>query len=99
MNNSENGWTPNEHFSKKGSTTEDAKFDKTLMKDLSRQARKPMYEQCLCGPRQGYVWWSESCHNATIVVCTDSSDWSNQSVVVLPANNEVIPKNRSLRFN
>ena len=37
-----NGLLPNEHFSKKGSTAEDAKFDKTLMVDLSRQARKPM---------------------------------------------------------
>ena len=37
-----NGFLPDEHFSKKGSTAEDAKFDKTLMADLSRQARKPM---------------------------------------------------------
>ena len=33
---------PNEHFSKKGSTAEDAKFDKPLMEDLSHQVRKPM---------------------------------------------------------
>ena len=33
---------PHEHFSKKRSTAEDAKFDNTLMADLSRQARKPM---------------------------------------------------------
>jgi hypothetical protein len=32
----------NELFSQKGSTTEDAKFDKTLMADVSRQARHPM---------------------------------------------------------
>ena len=31
-----------EHFSKKGSTADDAKFDKTLMEDLSRQSRTPM---------------------------------------------------------
>jgi hypothetical protein len=31
-----------ELFSQKGSTAEDAKFDKTLMADLSRQARQPM---------------------------------------------------------
>jgi hypothetical protein len=29
-------------FSQKGSTAKDAKFDKTLMADLSRQARHPM---------------------------------------------------------
>ena len=33
---------PEDHFSKKGSTGEDAKFDKTLMNDLSRQSRTPM---------------------------------------------------------
>ena len=38
----ENGFLPEEHFSQKGSTAEDAKFDKTLMYDLSRQARQPM---------------------------------------------------------
>jgi hypothetical protein len=32
------GYTPEEIFSQKGSTREDAKFDKTLMADLSRQA-------------------------------------------------------------
>jgi hypothetical protein len=36
------GYTPKEHFSQKGSMSEDAKFDKTLMADLSRQARHPM---------------------------------------------------------
>lgn len=38
----EHGYLPEEHFSQKGSTAEDAKFDKTLMADLSRQARHPM---------------------------------------------------------
>ena len=37
-----NGLLPNEHFSKKGSTAEDVKFDKTLVADMSCQARKPM---------------------------------------------------------
>ena len=37
-----NGFLLDEHFSRKGSTAEDATFDKTLMADLSRQARKPM---------------------------------------------------------
>ncbi len=38
----QSGFLPEEHYSKKGSTSEDAKFDKTLMFDLSRQARQPM---------------------------------------------------------
>ena len=33
---------PEEHFSKKGSTADDAKFDKTLIEDLSRQSRIPV---------------------------------------------------------
>ena len=37
-----NGFLPEEYFSKKGSTEEDAKFDKTLREDLSRQAQHPM---------------------------------------------------------
>jgi hypothetical protein len=36
------GYTPEELFSQKGGASEDAKFDKTLMADLSRQARWPM---------------------------------------------------------
>jgi hypothetical protein len=35
-------YIPKELLSQKGSTSEDAKFDKTLMADLSRQARHPM---------------------------------------------------------
>ncbi len=38
----ESGQIPEELFSQKGSTAEDAKFDKTLMTALSRQARHPM---------------------------------------------------------
>ena len=38
----ENDFLPEEHFSQKGSTAEDANFDKTLMYDLSRQAKQPM---------------------------------------------------------
>ncbi len=36
------GYVPEELFSQKGSAAEDAKFDKTLMADLSRQARHLM---------------------------------------------------------
>jgi hypothetical protein len=39
---SNSGYIPEELFSQKGSTAEDAKFNKTLMADLSRQARQPM---------------------------------------------------------
>jgi hypothetical protein len=37
-----NNYLPDKLFSQKGCTAEDAKFDKTLMADLSRQARHPM---------------------------------------------------------
>jgi hypothetical protein len=37
-----NDYPSEELFSQKGSTVKDAKFDKTLMADLSRQARHPM---------------------------------------------------------
>jgi hypothetical protein len=37
-----NDYLPEELFSQKGCTAKDAKFDKTLMADLSRQARRPM---------------------------------------------------------
>jgi hypothetical protein len=36
------GYIPEELFSQKGSTAEDAKFNKSLMADLSRHARQPM---------------------------------------------------------
>ncbi len=36
------GYIPEELFRQKGNTAEDAKFNKTLMADLSRQARHPM---------------------------------------------------------
>jgi hypothetical protein len=36
------GYLPEELFSQKESTGEDAKFNKTLMADLSRQARHPI---------------------------------------------------------
>ncbi len=36
------GYAPKELFSQKGSTSKDAKFNKTLLADLSRQARHPM---------------------------------------------------------
>jgi hypothetical protein len=38
----DSGYIPEELFSQKGSTAEDEKLDKTLMADLSRQARQPM---------------------------------------------------------
>ena len=38
----ENGSIPEELFSQKGSTAEDAKFDKTITTDISRRSRTPM---------------------------------------------------------
>ncbi len=38
----ESRYIPEDLFSQKGSIAEDAKLDKTLMADLSRQARQPM---------------------------------------------------------
>jgi hypothetical protein len=38
----DSGYIPEELFSQKGSTAEDAKFNKTLMADFYRQARQPM---------------------------------------------------------
>jgi hypothetical protein len=38
----ESGYIPEELFSQKGSMAEDVKFDKTLIADLTRQARQPM---------------------------------------------------------
>jgi hypothetical protein len=37
------GYIPEKLFSQKGSTAKDSKFDKTLMADLSRQARHPAF--------------------------------------------------------
>jgi hypothetical protein len=42
QNLTDSGYIPEELFSQKESTAEDAKFDKTLMANLSRQARQPM---------------------------------------------------------
>jgi hypothetical protein len=42
QNLTESGYIPKELFSQKGSTAEDAKFDKTLMANLSWQVRWPM---------------------------------------------------------
>jgi hypothetical protein len=36
------GYTPKELFSQKGSTNKDAKIDKSLMADLSRQSHRPI---------------------------------------------------------
>jgi hypothetical protein len=38
----QNHYLPEELFSQKGSTANDAKFDKTLTANLSRQAKHPM---------------------------------------------------------
>jgi hypothetical protein len=55
----DSGYIPEELFSQKGSTIKDAKFDKTLMVDLSRQARQPMAmilaDAAYCYNRVNYV--------------------------------------------
>jgi hypothetical protein len=57
----DSGYIPEEFFSQKGSTAEDAKFEKTLMADLSQQARQPMRvvsadaAYCYCYDRVNHV--------------------------------------------
>ncbi len=55
----DSGYIPEELFSQKGSTANDAKFDKTLMADLSRQARHPMIvtsaDAAYCSDRMNHV--------------------------------------------
>jgi hypothetical protein len=56
------GYVPEELFSQKGSTDKDAKFDKTLMADLLRQARHPMIvtsaDAAYCYDRVNHVMMS-----------------------------------------
>jgi hypothetical protein len=42
------GYIPEELFSHKDSTAKDAKFNKILMANLSRQARRPMMVEAFC---------------------------------------------------
>ena len=51
----DNGFLPEEHFSKKGSTAEDAKFDKTLTEDLSCLRRDIQWQ-----------WYQSMQHNVMI---------------------------------
>jgi hypothetical protein len=55
-------YIPEELFSQKGSTDEDAKLDKTLMADLSRQARQPMIvtsaDAAYCHDRVNHIMMS-----------------------------------------
>jgi hypothetical protein len=55
----DSGYIPEELFSQKGSTAEDAKFNKTLMADSSPQARQPMAvvsaEAAYCYDRVNHV--------------------------------------------
>jgi len=60
----DSGYIPEELFSQKGSMAEDAKFDKTLMADLSRQARQPM--TVVLELQQG-----ESCNNVVGMASLD----------------------------
>jgi hypothetical protein len=55
----DSGYIPEELFSQKESTAEDTKFDKTLMVDLSRQARQPIVvvsaDEAYCYDRVNHV--------------------------------------------
>jgi hypothetical protein len=55
----ESRYIPEELFNQKGSAAEDAKFDKTLMADLSRQARQPMIvtssDEAYCYDRMNHI--------------------------------------------
>ncbi len=70
---------PEKLFSQKGSTAKDAKFDKTLMADLSGQARQPMTvvsaDAAYCYDRVNHVimslvWLALTNGNIPVIVAT-----------------------------
>jgi hypothetical protein len=86
-----NNYLPKELFSQKECTAEDAKFDKTLMSNLSRQARHPMtvvsMDAAYCYDRVNHivmllVW---------LVLTGNTPDSSHAN---LSPNHEVLPTNR-----
>ena len=64
---------PEEHFSKKGSTAEDTKLDKSMMNGLSRQSRTPMsivsVDSAQCYDRVKHVIMSLVWLALIIVIC------------------------------
>jgi hypothetical protein len=74
----QNNYLPEELFSQKGSTAEDAKFVKTLIADLSRQARHPMMvvsaDAAFCYDRVNHIImslvWLTLTENTPVIVLT-----------------------------
>jgi hypothetical protein len=90
-----NDYLPKEIFSQKRCTAEDTKFDKTLMSNLSRQARHPMtvvsMDAAYCYDRVNHivmllVW---------LVLTGNTPDSSHAN---LSPNHEVLPTNRIQQF-
>jgi hypothetical protein len=73
-----NDYLPEELFSQKGSTAKDATFDKTLMANLSRQARHPMTvvsaDGAYCYDRVNHIVmslvWLALTRNTPVIVAT-----------------------------
>jgi hypothetical protein len=84
----DNRYIPKELFSQKGSTAEDAKFDKTLMVDISRQARLPMTTVSVDAAKRQ----SKPRHHVSGIV--SDNHWqhpSNSRHAHKPTNNENLP--------
>ncbi len=85
----DSGYIPEELFSQQGSTAEDAKFNKTLMVDLSQQARHPMTivsaDAAYCYDRVNHVIMTNG--NIPAIVAA-----------MVPPDNEVLPTHRIQRI-
>ncbi len=91
-----NNFLPEELFSQKGCTAKDAKFDKTLMAHLSRQARHPVTvvsaDAAYCYNRVNHVMmslvWLVLTGNTPAIVATliflQTISSSNGRVLVIP---------------
>ena len=84
------GFLPKEHFSKNISTTDDAKFDKTLTEDLSRQIRHPMVTVSV-DASQCYDK-NKARDNIPSVICPDREAGPHYSIINLFANYEILPE-------
>ncbi len=87
------GYIPEELFSQKGSTAKDAKFDKTLMADLSQQARQPMTvvsaDAAYCYNRVNHIIMS-----LVWLVLTHKQHTGHSHGATMPTNNEILPEDR-----
>ena len=87
-----NDLVPEELFSQKNSTEEDAEFNKTLTTDLSRQARQPMTivsaDAANCYDRVNYV-----------TDMANTSQWehpTNSVSIDMPTDYKILSANRLL---